>query len=200
MTTSVSAKREGQKWSRLVHVYTSMIAFVVVLFFGITGLTLNHPDWTFGDAVGTSTVTGALPMATTGPAGAVEFLAISEFVRETHGVRGSVSSYGVTNGKGSIAYKKPGYLADVFFDVGTGAYEVRVEQQGWVGVLNDLHKGRDAGTSWRWLIDVSAVFLVVVSLTGLLLQLFLRKRRVAAMIVMGAGAVLVALLALLTLR
>jgi hypothetical protein len=200
MTAAVSVKREGQKWSRLVHVYTSMVAFVVVLFFGITGLTLNHPEWTFGDAVDSSSVTGTLPMATTGPGGSVEFLAISEFVRATHAVSGSVSSYGVTSGKGSIVYKKPGYLADVSFDVGTGAYEVRVEQQGWIGVLNDLHKGRDSGTSWRWLIDVSAVFLVVVSLTGLLLQLFLRKRRNAAMIVMGAGAVLVVLLGVLTLR
>lgn len=43
-----SANRQGQKWSRLLHVYTSMICFVVVLFFAVTGVTLNHPTWVFG--------------------------------------------------------------------------------------------------------------------------------------------------------
>ena len=45
-----------------------------------------------------------------------------------------------------------------------------VEEQGLLGVLNDLHKGRDTGSKWKWLIDVSALFLVVVAVTGLGIQ------------------------------
>ena len=52
-----------------------------------------------------------------------------------------------------------------------------VESQGLLGVLNDLHKGRDTGARRKWLIDASAVFLVVVSLTGLGIQVFQKKRR-----------------------
>ena len=33
---------------RWIHVYTSMISLLIVLFFGLTGITLNHPKWTFG--------------------------------------------------------------------------------------------------------------------------------------------------------
>jgi hypothetical protein len=194
-----AGSRSTQKWSRILHVYTSMIALVVVLFFGVTGLTLNHPTWTFGDGIDTSTVSGTLPMAVTRPDGTVDFLSISEYVRREHGVSGEVSSFDVTNGRGSIAYKKAGYAAEVFFDVDTGTYDVTVEQQGWVAVMNDLHKGRDTGTAWRWVIDVAAVFLVVIALTGLVLQLVLRKRRTSAVVGLLVGGAVVLAVAVLTL-
>ncbi len=42
--TSQQTKRNTHRWARWIHVYTSMVALVVVLFFGITGITLNHPS------------------------------------------------------------------------------------------------------------------------------------------------------------
>jgi uncharacterized protein len=68
-----------------------------------------------------------------------------------------------------------------------------VQEQGWVGVLNDLHKGRDANHSWKWLIDVSAGFLALISFTGLALQFFLRKRRRSALSVAIVGAAVLAM-------
>ena len=53
--------------------------------------------------------------------------------------------------------------------------------------MNDLHKGRDASSSWSWVIDASAILLVVVSLTGLGIQLFRRKRRTRALVVAGVA-------------
>ena len=38
-----------------------MISFVVILFFGLTGITLNHPNWTLGSHPSHSTDTGTLP-------------------------------------------------------------------------------------------------------------------------------------------
>ncbi len=194
------AKRATNRWARWVHVYASMVAFVIVLFFGITGITLNHPEWTFGDDVETTTTTGDLPVATTLADGSVNYLAISEYVRESYGVTGHVDSFDVTNGEGSIAYKNPGYAADVFFDVDTGEFTLTVAQQGWVAVANDLHKGRDAGTAWKWVIDIAAGFLVVISLTGLTMQFFLRKRRRSALISAAAGCAVIIALVYVTLR
>lgn len=192
-------QRDTHRWARWLHVYTSMIALVIVLFFGVTGITLNHPSWTFGDDVDVTTVDGTLPVATTLDDGSVDFLAISEYVRDTYGVGGSVDSYDETNGQASIAYRNAGYAADLFVDVETGEFELTVEQQGWVAVVNDLHKGRDTGSTWRWVIDVAAGLLVVVSLTGLVMQLFLRKRRRSALVSAAAGGVLVVLLVMITL-
>lgn len=198
-TAGTRWQRDTHRWARWLHVYTSMVALVIVLFFGITGITLNHPSWTFGDDVDVTTVEGTLPVASTAADGSVDFLTVSEFVREVYGVSGSVDSFGETNGEATIAYRNAGYAADLFFDTTSGDFELTIEQQGWVAVMNDLHKGRDTGTSWKWVIDVAAGFLVVISITGLVMQLFLRKRRRSALVSAAMGAGLVALLMLVTL-
>lgn len=174
-----------------------MIALVVVLFFGITGVTLNHPSWTFGDATERTTEAGTLPSGWNSDP--VDFLAVTEHIRSTYGVKAPVSSYGTTGDEGDVSFRGPGYAADLRFSTADGTFDLTIEQQGFVGVMNDLHKGRDAESSWKWLIDVSGVFLVVVALTGLGLQLFLRKRRTRALIVAGAGLVVTVLFMFLTL-
>jgi hypothetical protein len=35
---------------RWLHIYTSMVSLVAVLFFALTGVTLNHPDWLASDS------------------------------------------------------------------------------------------------------------------------------------------------------
>lgn len=197
---SDAAKRTANRWTRWIHVYASMIAFVIVLFFGITGITLNHPNWTFGDDVNTTTTTGQLSIDTTLDDGSVNYLAISEYIRNTYDVSGQVDSFSDTNGQASIAYKNPGYAADLFVDMDTGEYTLTVEQQGWVAVVNDLHKGRDTGSAWKWVIDLSAGFLVLISLTGLTMQFFLRKRRRSALITACVGGIVVLALIGVTLR
>ena len=176
------------RWMRWLHVYTSMISLLVVLFFGITGLTLNHPQWTLGDAAERTTFTGTLP-ADFDPTSNDYLLSVSEYLRDQHDVGGSISEFGVSGTDGTLSYKAAGYAADVFFDTATGEYELVVNQQGFVGVMNDLHKGRDTSSSWSWVIDASAILLVVVSLTGLGIQLFQRKRRTRALIIAAIATV-----------
>lgn len=180
-------RREGQRWTRWLHVYSSMIALLVVLFFSFTGLTANHPEWTFGLDDVTETSSGDLPDTFIAADGSVDFLVVSEYLRVEHDVDGDVVDYGVTDIDGYISYRGPGYSADVFFDVESGSYELNVEEQGLVAVLNDLHKGRNTNSSWNWLIDISAIFLIAISVTGLVLQLFLSRRRKTALTVAAVG-------------
>jgi len=186
---SPSGGQKGPKrWTRWLHVYTSMIALLVVLFFGVTGVTLNHPEWTFGLEPTVSTFDGALPDGWVTEEGEVEFLVVSEYVRDAHHVGGEITDFGNDSTSGQIAYAGPGYNANLLFSMSDGAYELTVEEQGVIAVLNDLHKGRDTASPWSWVIDVSGALLVVISLTGLLIQLFMRKRRASAMIAVGLGA------------
>src|SRR3954451_1917577 len=37
-------------WMRWLHIYLSMFGLAAVLFFSVTGITLNHPDWFFGES------------------------------------------------------------------------------------------------------------------------------------------------------
>lgn len=192
--------RPTHRWARNLHVYTSMVALVIVLFFGLTGITLNHPSWTFGDDTDRTEQDGQLEFAAADDAGTVAFLEISEFARSELGFSGAVDSFGETAGEASIVFKKPGYSAEIAVTVSTGEYRSVVEQQGWVAVMNDLHKGRDSGSAWSWVIDVSGVFLVVISVTGLVMQFYLRKRRTSALWTVAGGSVVTVVAVLITLN
>ena len=49
-------------------------------------------------------------------------------------------------------------------DPATGGYELTIVRQGAVGVLNDLHRGRDSGAAWAWVVDLSGAFLTLIAL------------------------------------
>ncbi len=175
-----------------------MIALLIVLFFGITGITLNHPDWTFGDATTRTTSVGTLTADPTLDDGSVDWLTVAEEIRADYDVRGSVSDFGITGTEGTITFVNPGYSADLFFDTTDDSFELTVEEQGFMAVMNDLHKGRDTGSAWSWVIDISAGFLVAISLTGLTMQFFLRKRRRSALVSAAVGGVVSIVLILIT--
>lgn len=179
-------RRDTHRISRWLHTYLSMLSLALVLFFGLTGLTLNHPSWTFGLDGSQQSQSGTIPAAALA-GDTVDFLAVSQFMQSTHGVRGDADDYTADATQGSMTFKGPGYAADLFFDVDTGAYDLTVDQQGLVAVMNDLHKGRNTGGSWNWTIDVAAVLLVVVAVTGLVLQFFLKRRRTSAYVLAAAG-------------
>lgn len=182
-------KHRTHAWIRVIHVYVSMASLLIVLFFGVTGITLNHPDWTFGTESSATTASGAVP-AEAMIDGQVEFLILSEFIRSEHDVKGEVSDFGQDGTEATISYKAPGYAAEVSAEVDTGQYSITVRQEGFVSVMNDLHKGRDASTAWRWIIDLSGALLVVIGLTGIGLQLFLRRRRFTALSLSVVGGLL----------
>ena len=43
-------------------------------------------------------------------------------------------------------------------------------------VLNDLHRGKNAGTAWKWLIDLSAGLFLALSLIGYILFFSMRHK------------------------
>lgn len=182
-----------QKWSRIVHVYTSMISLLVVLFFAVTGVTLNHPDWTFGTSGSRTETNGSLPAGWNAD-GKVDWLVVSEHLRAVDNVHGAVDEFDGDPTDATITFTGPGYQADAFINK-DGTYDLTVTTQGAMAVINDLHKGRHTGTSWRWLIDVSGVGLAVVAFTGMFLQFFLRKRRRSAFVSAGVGTIILGFLA-----
>jgi hypothetical protein len=178
------------KTAHWLHIYLSMASFALVLFFAVTGLTLNHQEW-FEHAVKTSLVKGAMPTSLLGKPDA---LRIVEYFRNTNHVTGMVGEVHTDEDQVTVAFRGPGYSADATIYRATGKYEIVETRNGFWAVMNDLHKGRDTGTAWKWFIDVSAVLLTLVSITGLALIFFLYKKRTAGLIVACAGLLLCVLL------
>ena len=164
--------------ARWLHIYLSMGSFALVLFFAATGLTLNHPDWF---AHSTRTVerhgTADKAMLRTGGSDGADKLGLVEMLRAREHVHGAVSDFRVDDSQISLSFGAPGYTADAFIDRDTGRYDLTEVSNGVMAVLNDLHRGHDAGKAWGWVIDLSAVVLGMVSLTGLVLMWFVYKRR-----------------------
>lgn len=177
--------------SRWLHIYLSMVSFVIVLFFAVTGLTLNHADW-FADQVKTTELKGKMnaKWLNDPDTAKINKLQIVELLRSRHGIKGALGDFRMEDSEVSLSFKGPGYSSDAFIERKSGKYELTETKMGLVAVLNDLHKGRDSGEGWAWVIDVSAVFMSLVSMTGLILILFLKRKRTSGLILMVVGAIL----------
>jgi hypothetical protein len=164
-----------------------MVSFAILFFFAVTGLTLNHQQW-FAKQQKTAQYKGQLDPKWL--SGNVAKLEIVEYLRSHHNITKAVNEFRVDDGQLSLSFKGPGYEATAFIDRQTGAYDVTETKMGLAAVLNDLHKGRDSGQAWAWLIDASAVFMTFVSITGIVLILFLQKRRFSGLMAFAVGAIL----------
>ncbi|WP_443938936.1 PepSY-associated TM helix domain-containing protein [Pedobacter sp. MW01-1-1] len=185
-------KKQLSGASRWLHIYLSMISFTILLFFAVTGLTLNHADWfTQGKEIivkdsGTVNVKWVNQVDTA----KINKLQLVEFFRANKDLKGAVSDFRIDDSECSITFNGPGYLADVFIERENGKYSLSITKMGIVAVLNDLHKGRDSGKAWSWVIDVSAIFMTLVSLSGIILICFLKKKRTNGLIVALVGTVI----------
>ncbi|MBX3740635.1 MAG: PepSY-associated TM helix domain-containing protein [Akkermansiaceae bacterium] len=181
---------------RWLHIYSSMFGLLAILFFSVTGITLNHPSWTFGSEMKEDTAKGTMPMEWMGDSAKEPAkLEIVEHLRKEHRVRGLVDDFTVDESECSITLKGPAYSADVFLDRESGKYEVTQRFAGATAFFNDLHKGRDSGKAWSLVIDISAILLIIVSLTGIALLLYIkRRRRTGLLSSLGGLAVLLLIL------
>jgi hypothetical protein len=180
---------------RSLYVQVSAASFVVVLFFALTGLTLNHPRWVAG-AERTTVYRSALDPEWTNPSGPADVakLDIVEELRSAHGVRGEVADFRVDEARCRVSFVAPGYSANASIDRRTGAYELTVVRRGLEALVNDLHSGRGGGAVWSRVIDLSAVLLATGSLTGLALVFILGPHRLATLLSLTAGGAILCLL------
>lgn len=136
-------------------------------------------------------VSGTLPAELTEETTFSEFK-VSEHLRTEHRLLGRVAEFEVDPRELMVVFKAPGYSADIFIERETGNYSLMESRSGIVAVMNDLHKGRDSGAGWSWVIDISAGVMMLVSLSGFGLLFYLKKRRVSGVVAAVLGTVLFA--------
>jgi hypothetical protein len=184
-------KRRFAHLARWLHTYLSMLSFAILLFFAITGLTLNHAEW-FDSQQRPASYHGTLNKAWVNASdpGAVAKDELVNYFRRTYRTKGALSDFHVDGEQCEILFKGPGYEADATIDRATGNFDLTVSPFSLVAVLNDLHKGRDTGKKWSAVIDFSAALMTLVSLTGFTLIFFLNKRRFSGLVLIAVGALL----------
>lgn len=193
---------------RLVHIYSSMLVLVLLLFFAVTGITLNHPEWQ--NTLGASSRSQQLQLPDELKAlrwnddeleQAVQAKKIAAWLREQHQVQGAVLNFNYDPDEHllELDFKRPAGYSTVVIELAAGQVELNTEYAGTLALLNDLHKGRYAGSSWKWLIDLTAVACVLFGLTGfyLLWRQPSRRRSGVNTAVFGVIVMLLAYLAAL---
>ena len=183
-------RRQVAHWARVLHTYLSMASFSILLFFAVTGITLNHQDTMSGQPRVTrlSGQVAADSVAPAAGAGLDQARIVGQLLA-AHALKGHLSDVRVDDDTVTVSFKGPGYAADAFIDRKTAKYDLTETRMGLVAIVNDLHKGRDSGRAWAQIIDVSAVVMVLVSLTGLTLIFFLHKRLALGLWMLGLGTV-----------
>jgi uncharacterized protein len=184
-------KRKLATVSRWLHLYLSMVSFGIVLFFAVTGLTLNHQDW-FSGQQKTIDHSGNLDLkwVKTADPKDVAKLEIVEYLRRNHRITAALAEFNVDDTQCQVSFKGPGYQANAFIDRDTGSYQMTENRMGFVAVVNDLHKARDTGPKWAAMVDIAAIFMICVALTGFLILFFLHKHRAVGLLIFGTGAAL----------
>ncbi|HEV3411590.1 MAG TPA: PepSY-associated TM helix domain-containing protein [Puia sp.] len=183
-------KRKTAMLIRWLHIYLSMLSFAIVFFFAVTGLTLNHAD-KFGDQLKSVQQKGSLDSTWVNmpDTARIDKLRVVEYLREANHIHAALTDLRIEDDQIGVSFKGPGYEADAFISRRTGHYDLTETSAGFVGLINDLHKGRDTGHAWSVFIDASAILLTLVSLTGMILILFLKRRRAAGLTIAGFGLI-----------
>ena len=204
MTTAAKPKRRWRSWYlkqlHSWHWISAAISLVAMLLFSVTGITLNHAATISATPV-TTERSGKLPTALVGqlagksgdaPLPAAVADAVQTAVElDAHGKPGEWS-----DGEVYVAVPRPGGDGWVSIDRTSGAITAEVTDRGWISYLNDLHKGRNAGTAWFWFIDIFAAACILFTLTGLLLLQLHARHRPSTWPIVIAGLVLPALIAI----
>ena len=180
VTNSLKNKKV-QLWARRLHIYVSMALLLVVLFFSLTGITLNRPHLYVSDSPNVDRNILSIPdrffvleqgKFSVDKTPLLNYLAIEGKLSGKPSAMqmfSEVEEGELVEGELSLDYKGPGYNSTVFIDMVTQEAEIEITHYGAIAVLNDLHKGRNSGEVWAWFIDISALLMVFFVLTGVCL-------------------------------
>jgi len=181
----------------LWHWISAAVCFAALALFTVTGITLNHadaisaqPEVTSGSAQLTADLLAELRNPSLGdkdpaPPNLIEWLegefkvSLGNAVAEWSPEELYLSAPG------------PGRDAWVSIDRETGAAKFESTDRGWLAYFNDLHKGRNTGTTWKIFIDVVAAAVLFFSITGLVLLWIQARQRRSTWPLLGGGVVLV---------
>lgn len=187
--------RSKNWWMRQLHTWHYMsaaISLAAMLMFAVTGFLLNHSAAIEAKPVVTDR-DGQLPAPLiaqlANPAGKDSPLpaAVAKAAKQAVGLDPSGRAVEWSDSDAYVAMPRPGGDAWLSIDRATGMITSEVTDRGWISYLNDLHKGRNAGPGWGWVIDVFAASCIVFSLTGLMLLHFLARNRPLTWPLVGLG-------------
>lgn len=193
---SAAAQHRRSFWLKQLHEWhwiSAAVSLIGMLLFAITGFTLNHAGQIEAKPVVVSRKATLPPdllaLLAKGPEEGKRPLPVQlePFLDKAVGadVAGREGEWSAD--EVYVALARPGGDAWVSIDRETGAIEHEKTTRGAISLLNDLHKGRNAGKAWGWFIDIFAGACVIFTVTGLILLQFHARARPLTWPLVGLG-------------
>jgi len=166
--------------SRWLHIYVAMTFFTLLVFFCVTGITLNHTEW-LDDKSKNQTFDFNLSLEALHQLQERSALnltaAQNDIEAKTNLSQPRSIDIDLEANEVSFDYTLPAGSAFIMVDLGSGAVTVEHSRNSLFLLFNDLHKGRHTGIAWSWLIDITAIAITIFSLTGLIILFQHHKKR-----------------------
>ena len=178
-------KRALYSTSRALHIYISTALFFLLILFCVSGIVLNHVDWLKNDK-SNGQVTATIPAELVTKANA-QLNTLPSLYPEIEAYL--ATQYSLTKVK-SIEWEKEDALVMIDYplpagfdydelDFINGELNLDYQTGGFLSLIGDLHKGRYTGEVWSWVIDISAVLMIIFAITGMIILFQNRKKRLA---------------------
>lgn len=170
-------RRDFYRHARYVHGWLSAFAFLALVFFSVTGLLLNNPTW-FESSSDEKTTAVQLPSNVVETAKKQENPSdvILTYLRSKQDLVGRYQSSEVMDNEVMIRLQSPAGSTDLLIMLDNGEAEITQKPASTVSLLNDLHKGKNTSTAWSWLIDITAILIMTLSVAGYILFLSIKPR------------------------
>ena len=200
------AQQSRSFWLKQLHQWhwiSAALSLVGLLLFAITGFTLNHASQIEAEpkVVSREATVPAhlLYLLRSGPVEGKRPLPreLETWLDKAVGADIARREGEWSEGEVYVALPRPGGDAWISIDRATGAVEHEKTTRGAISLLNDLHKGRNAGEAWGWFIDIFAGACVVFAVTGLILLQFHARARPLTWPLVAGGLVIPLLLVIL---
>ena len=186
--------------ARLTHVYVSMALLTLLLFFSVTGITLNHPEWF--SSYKAKVVESELTINTIAELALNDDKVttkqqqfITHEVEQAFGVALTEIKPELMSGELFYSIKQAGKSTSIAVELETGDAFYEQTHYGWWAVLNDLHKGRNTSNFWGWIIDLSSVLFIVFAITGFILAM--PQKRFHRTLMVSVSSTLLAILSII---
>ena len=185
----MSLKMRVYRQCRLWHGYLSAFAFAALLFFAVTGVFLNHPDWFSSNRPRSSPVQMTLTPSQLQELrdASVPAELLTKLVAEQTTLYGEYKDGTVAMTQIFVRMRGARGSSDIRADLNNGSVAVTVERATTVALLNALHRGEQAGSAWRMFIDAIAAVLIAVSLIGYAIFFSMTPRLKTAVLVTGVS-------------
>lgn len=166
----------------------------MLIFFSISGFTLNHTEWFDAKGnQGTETVMIS-PMVSASLKNALAnqntlpIDMITAYIKDEYGLHQPKSiDMDLELGEISLDYPIPSGYVFITLLTESGEMEIEYQTGSLISLFNDLHKGRHSGETWSLVIDISAWVVILFSIAGLFILLQHRKRRLPGILTVLAG-------------